>query len=116
LDETTVSKERPIMAKVQKYKARRDEHLGEERAMRKRFYDGNYSGLDSARHLEKRDSQMINEDHSAPANLPQNVMIKYWPKAGHYADYALNDDISGINEQMDEDGSEMMRHKGGNKW
>ena len=104
------------MAKVQKYKARRDEHLGEERAMRKRFYSGDYSGLNSARNLEKRDSEMINEDHAAFANLPQQPVIKAWPKAGHYADYALNDDIEGIDHQMDEDGSEMMRHKGGNKW
>jgi hypothetical protein len=44
------------MAKVQKYKARRDEHLGEERAMRKkRFYDGDYAGLEERKSEERRD-------------------------------------------------------------
>ncbi len=83
---------------------------------KKRFYDGDYSGLESSRREEKRDSEMIHEDHNAFANLPQQVMIKAWPKAGHYADYNLDDEISGINKQMDEDGSGLKRHKGGNKW
>lgn len=77
---------------------------------------GSYEGLESARHQEKRDSMMISEDKSAVANLPQHVIYKAWPKAGHYADYALNDDISGIDTQMDDDGRKMKAHKGGLKY
>jgi hypothetical protein len=83
---------------------------------KKRFHDGNYAGLDSARREEKRDSEMLNSDFSACANLPQDVKYHPWPKAGHYADYSLNDDIGGIDKQMNEDGVAMKKHKGGNKW
>lgn len=84
---------------------------------KKRFYDGDYSGpLNKARREEARDFSMLSEDRSAPANMPQDVKYHAWPKAGHYADYSLDDTIRGINEQQDEDGRAMERHKGGNKW
>jgi len=77
---------------------------------------GSYEGLESARNQERRDSMMISEDHSAVANLPQQVMYKPWPKAGHYADYDLDDTIRGVDEQMDDDGRKMKAHKGGLKY
>lgn len=77
---------------------------------------GSYEGLESARNTERRDSMMISEDRSAVANMPQNVIYKAWPKAGQYANYNLNDTISGINAQMDEDGRKMRSNKGGNKY
>lgn len=100
------------MAKVQKYKARRDEHLGEERAMRKRFYDGDYAGAAGRKAEEARDAEMISEDRSAMANLPQDVVMKPWPKAGYPARSSYNDNISGINEQIDEDDSKASGQKG----
>lgn len=84
---------------------------------KKRFYDGDYSGpLNKARREENRDFNMISEDKSACANLPQDVKYHAWPKAGHYAQYDLDDTIRGIDKQMDQDGAGMKRHKGGNKW
>lgn len=84
---------------------------------KKRFYDGDYSGpLNRARNEERRDFEMISEDKSAVANLPQQVMYKPWPKAGYYADYDLDDTIRGVNKQMDEDGSDMKRHKSSKKY
>lgn len=84
---------------------------------KKRFYDGDYSGpLNKARREESKDFSMISEDHSAPANLPQDVKYHAWPKAGHYADYDLDDTIKGVDRQMDEDGAQMLRRKAGNKW
>lgn len=84
---------------------------------KKRFYDGDYSGnLNAARKQEARDFGMISEDKSACANMPQQVIYREWPKAGHYADYNLDDTIKGVDKQMNEDGSGMARHKGGNKW
>lgn len=84
---------------------------------KKRFYDGDYSGpLNKARREERADFSMISEDHSAPANMPQQVKYHAWPKVGHYADYDLDDTIRGIDRQMNEDGAQMRRRKGGNKW
>lgn len=84
---------------------------------KKRFYDGDYSGpLNVARKQEARDFGMISEDHNAVANLPQDVKYHAWPKAGHYADYDLDDTIRGINEQQNADGAQMRRHKAKSKY
>lgn len=83
---------------------------------KKRFYDGDYSGLNAARKQEARDFAMISEDKSAVANMPQQVKYHAWPKPGYYADYDLDDTIRGINKQMDEDGSGMRRHKSKSKY
>ena len=61
-----------------------------------------YAGDRERKRMEYEDSRMIHEDHSAVANLPQNVMMKPWPKSV-YATYHLDDTISGIDYQMWED-------------
>jgi len=59
-----------------------------------------YSGA-AARHAqERKDSGMIYENHSAIANLPQEVMIKPWPVAPGYLPEMLDDGISGIDRQL----------------
>lgn len=72
-------------------------------------YEGNYEGLNNARDKERSDFNMISEDRSAIANLPQGVMYKPWPKSKHYHDYGLDDTIRGIDEQQDKDNSKMER-------
>ena len=52
----------------------------------------------------------ISESKSSVANMPQEVSYKPWPKGGHYEDYYLDDTISGIDKQMDEDGAKMKKH------
>ena len=52
----------------------------------------------------------ISESKSSVANMPQEVSYKPWPKGGHYEDYYLDDTISGIDKQMDEDGMKMKKH------
>lgn len=83
---------------------------------KKRFYDGDYSGLNKAREQQARDFSMISEDKSACANLPQDVKYHAWPKAGSYADYDLDDTIRGIDKQMDQDGAGMRKHKSKSKY
>jgi hypothetical protein len=84
---------------------------------KKRFYDGDYAGpLNVARRQEAGDFEMIREDKSACANLPQDVKYHAWPKAGHYAEYDLDDTIRGVDKQMDEDGAGMKRHKSTKKY
>lgn len=58
------------------------------------------------RHEEMRDAGMISEDHSAVANMPQNVKYVAWNKPSYgMVDENINDTISGINRQMSEDES-----------
>lgn len=78
--------------------------------MAKKFYSGDYAGMDSRRAMEDRDFNMIREDKSACANLPQEVKYHAWPKAGSYANYGVGDTITSIDNQMDEDGSKMRKH------
>lgn len=61
-----------------------------------------YSGMDERRRQEMMDSGMIREDKNAIANLPQGVVMRDYPKPDYFS-YNLNDDIRGIDVQMDDD-------------
>ena len=81
--------------------------------MAKRYHkagSGEYEGPDSRRKQEAKDFNMFHLNSDEVANMPQQVMYKPWPKAGHYSDYGLDDTIGGIDKQMDEDGETMRRH------
>jgi hypothetical protein len=56
------------------------------------------------------DMGMINEDHSAVANLPQNVMMKSYYKETDYLPENLDDTIRGIKFQMDYDNGKRKQH------
>lgn len=77
---------------------------------KKRFYEASQRGM------EARDSRMLSEDKSAVANMPQDVKYHAWPKGAGYADYTLDDTISGIDKQMGDDVSGMKRHKSKSKY
>lgn len=68
--------------------------------------DGAYSGQDARRTQEMEDAGMIREDRSKIANLPQEVMIKPYPKTGPYLPEDLDDTIAGVDKQMDYDDSQ----------
>jgi hypothetical protein len=81
---------------------------------KKHHEQGHYEGHENRRHQEMHDGGMITEDHSAIANMPQEVMIKPYPKARHYMDEGMDDTIRGIDRQMEEDspkGRNNMPHK-----
>lgn len=69
-----------------------------------------YAGVEARRTQEMQDAGMIREDLGAIANLPQQVMFKEYPKTGPYMPEGLNDDISGVDQQMDYDDSQRRRH------
>lgn len=55
---------------------------------------------------EGMDSQfegMLSEDHSAPANLPQKVVHKYYKKSAFMGAYELDDTIRGLDDTRDDD-------------
>lgn len=60
------------------------------------------------RALEK--PEMIYEDNRAIANLPQEVMIKPYPRTGPYMPEDLDDTQRGVNEQMDYDDKQRASH------
>jgi hypothetical protein len=62
---------------------------------------------DLRRKHEHDDGRMISEDHSAIANLPQDVKYHEWPKAGGYTPEGIDDTIKGINRQLDSDSDRM---------
>jgi hypothetical protein len=70
-----------------------------------------YDDYDGARRTERmQDGGMIREDMRAIANLPQEVMIKPYPRTGPYLPEGLNDTIEGIDDQMDYDDSQRRAH------
>ena len=69
-----------------------------------------YAGMNARRTQEMQDAGMIHEDMNAIANLPQDVKIKPYPKSGPYMPEGLNDDISGVDRQMNYDDSQRRAH------
>lgn len=66
---------------------------------------------DSAKRKEQEDSGMIKEDHNNTSNLPREVIMKPWPKTGYGSSMDLDDTIRGIDSQINDDASEMKRHR-----
>lgn len=79
--------------------------------MAKRHYNSEgYAGMEARRTQEMQDAGMIRENPSAIANLPQEVMIKAYPKTGPYMPEELDDRISGIDRQMNYDDSQRRKN------
>lgn len=78
--------------------AKKKKYYGESR-MADSFYDG----YNKARRLEAQDASMIREDHSAPANLPQERVLKYYPSPAGMDNGWLNDTLSGVDKQIKAD-------------
>lgn len=61
-----------------------------------------YSGYEERKRQEYEAGSMISEDKNAIANLPQEVMIKAYPKV-NYEGYRLVDTIASADNQMKDD-------------
>ena len=98
------------MAKKKKYYESPKARIQESKGMKNVWKEEFPSPHDFNARKKFEDSAMINEDHRAVANLPQHVIMKAWPKAkfGHLM--GLDDTISGIDVQMEEDTREMKLH------
>lgn len=72
--------------------------------------EGHYSGMEDRLNQEAVDGSMIREDHSAVANLPQNVIMRPYRKGGYGIPEGLNDTIEGVDRQMAYDNKEMDKH------
>lgn len=69
-----------------------------------------YAGMPTSMRRGLERPEMIYEDHRAIANLPQEVMIKAYPKTGPYLPEGLDDTQVGVDRQMDYDDSQRRAH------
>lgn len=74
-------------------------------------YQENYAGEYARRTQEMQDAGMIHMDRSSIANLPQQEMVKPYPKPGMYMPEKLDDTISGIDHQMSMDDKKRKAHE-----
>lgn len=65
----------------------------------------------SERRMERRDGEMISEDHRAIANMPQHVVYREYSDRRPYLNMNLDDTMAGIDMQQSEDVGIANRHK-----
>lgn len=76
----------------------------------KKGEEGYYSGMQDRLNQEAVDGSMIREDHSAVANLPQNVIMRPYRKGGYGIPEGLNDTIEGVDRQIEYDNDMREKH------
>ncbi len=81
----------------QNMKDRKDEYRGM-KGKGKNGMDSSYYG-------------MISEDNSAPANMPQEVVHKYYAKNDYFNSHELDDSIRGIDDTRRDSISQMERYE-----
>lgn len=80
--------------------------------MAKRHYGNQHDGMSKEMgkyEMRERSSGMIHDDLSAPCNLPQHVMEKYWPIAHEYNTGMTPTLFSGVQKQLAKDGMDMRK-------
>lgn len=85
-------------------------HMSESEHRHHKVRGGHYEGMDPRRRQEMEDAGMIHEDHSAMANMPQNVIMRSYPMENDYTPEGLDDTISGIDRQKMMDYHGMKKH------
>lgn len=66
--------------------------------------------------MDSRFEGMLHEDRSAPANMPQEVVYKAYPKCDYFAGAELDDTRRGLDDTRREDVSLMRRYESKNKY
>lgn len=81
--------------------------------MAKRFHESiRKQGMEYIHSQEQQDGAMIHEDRGAIGLMPQNVVMRPYPKAQYFLTDVLNDTITGIDHQMNTlDGAKISRMK-----
>ena len=78
--------------------------------MAKRYNSGNYEGMDSRRRQEGMDAEMIPNDKSSFANMPQNVIFRAYPGYAEGMAEIDSDNLTGVNKQMNTDHAGMRKN------
>jgi hypothetical protein len=71
---------------------------------------------DAEKRRQYEDSMMIHEDHSAPANLPQECIHKYYPSYAEGMKGSLDDTIRGVDKQIGDDVRKMRKERSNEKY
>ena len=79
--------------------------------MIKKIGEGKYDSYNERNKLEFQDSMMIREDQSKMANLPQEVIMKEYPKTDRLQTAYLDDTARGIDAQIDQDITDAKRER-----
>lgn len=95
---------------AKRYHQSKIDRMDESHGMKKRMSDGEYAGYSGRRTQEMEDGGMIREDHNATSNLPQEVMIKSYPRSYSYLPEDLDDTIRGVDKQIGLDDSKRREH------
>lgn len=66
--------------------------------------------------MDSKYYNMISEDHSAPANLPQEVVHKYYPKCDYMDGYALDDTARGLDDVRKDEISKIEKYPSKDKY
>ncbi len=79
--------------------------------MAKRYHDS----MNMKKQMKQAGS-MLSEDMSAPALLPQNVIDRYFPKAGYGIDGGYKDLFGGVQDQLHVDSSDLKKARSNTRW
>ena len=86
----------------------------------KKYYKEEKMKMSSHDKRSKRDSDygMIHEDHNAPANLPQEKIMRYYPQTAYTDGMGgyIDDTVRGVDEQIDADNSGVKKNFGPEKY
>jgi hypothetical protein len=91
------------MAKKKRYYQSKKDRSMERKGMMERLGEEFYAGMHGRAAADRMAEGMISEDRNAIANLPQEVIMKEYPRVDYAANYDLNDNIRGVDAQMYED-------------
>lgn len=80
--------------------------------MAERYHQGPHDSRSerSRRHKEMYGMGMIDEDHSAVANLPQGVKMGSYEQTGPWMPEIIDDTLKGVDKQMDRDDSQRRKY------
>lgn len=81
-----------------------------DRDMKYKGSEGHYNGMSERLKQESEDASMIREDHSAVANLPQNVIMRPYRKGGYGIPEELDDTLEGVDRQIGNDNGKRAEH------
>ena len=89
--------------------AKKRHHDGASRV--KMLEHGEYYAGEGARNMQEReDGGMLKEDKSAMAFMPQNIIMKYYPKGGSFLPDNLDDGITGVDSLTGMNDSKRNQH------
>ncbi len=86
---------------------------------KKKYYQNRKDRRDESRGMERYENEMsgmIKEDLSAPSNLPQEKVMKYYPKCEYLMQDDYPDTLREVDMQIDDDVRGARKHRSKTKY